>query len=84
MFFESERFDLRNTSMRLIGGVRPPENKFYILSELKLFDLHNTLIRASPWKQIEAFIGSRRFDLMCLTSKERHSNDKIKRCLSLY
>ena len=73
MFIESGRFELWNTSMRLIDDVRPPENIFWILIESKLFDLHNTLIRASPWKQIEAFMGS------LWSGKERHSNDKTKR-----
>ena len=58
MFIESGRFDLWNTSMRSIDEVRPLENKFWILIKSKLFDLYNTLIRSSPWKQIEAFIGS--------------------------
>ena len=79
MFIESGRFDLWNTSMRLIGDVRPPEINFKSwVSQTSLICItHRYVLR--PGIKLKPSLD--RFDLTCLAGKERHSNDKTKRCL---
>ena len=74
MFIESGRFDLWNTSMRLIGDVRPPEINFKSwVSQTSLICItHRYVLR--PGIKLKPSLD--RFDLACLTGKERHSNDK--------